>query len=214
MYIYNVTINIEDDVHTQWLDWMQNKHIPDMLGTGKFLKAKLCKVLVDEELGGTTYSIQYTTKDKETLERYYKEDADRLRADGLERFEGKFVAFRTELQVIDEQKQSISSATEYLFTYGTLQDQEVQRMVFSRQLEGISDLLKGHKISVEQVAGLYPSIVPTDNPSDEVEGRVYAISGADLLRADDYEGKAYGRKEVVLESGIVAWAYFGNMNGT
>ena len=61
MYIYNVTINIDDSAHKDWLKWMVDKHIPDMLATGKFLSAKMCKVLVDEEMGGTTYSIQYKT---------------------------------------------------------------------------------------------------------------------------------------------------------
>lgn len=103
MYIYNVTTNIDDSVHSQWLNWMKEKHIPDMLATGKFISAKMIKVLITEDMGGTTYSVQYTTESKETLENYYKEDADRMRKEALHLFEGKFVAFRTELQVINEQ---------------------------------------------------------------------------------------------------------------
>lgn len=103
MYIYNVTINIENEVHDQWLLWMKETHIPDMLATGKFSSAKMCKVLVEEEMGGLTYSTQYTTQDKATLARYYKEDADRLRKDIAKHFAGKFVAFRTELEIISEQ---------------------------------------------------------------------------------------------------------------
>ena len=102
MYIYNVTINIEESIHDQWVQWMQNTHIPDMLATGKFTKAKMCRVMVEEEMGGHTYAIQYTTKDKATLAAYYKEDAQRLRADGAQRFANKFVAFRTELEIVSE----------------------------------------------------------------------------------------------------------------
>lgn len=104
--IYNVTINIEDSVHNQWLMWMKEKHIPDMLATKKFSTAKMCKVLVDEEMGGTTYSIQYTVKDMETLQRYYKEDANQMRAEGTKLFANKFVAFRTELEIIQVSHQS------------------------------------------------------------------------------------------------------------
>ena len=104
MLIYNVTINIDDSVHDEWLHWMQNKHIPDMLATKKFIEAKMCKVLVEEDLGGTTYSIQYKTKDKATLKSYYKEDADKMRREGNQLFPNKFVAFRTELEIISEQK--------------------------------------------------------------------------------------------------------------
>lgn len=102
MYIYNVTINIEESVHDEWLKWMKEIHIPDVLATGKFFNAKMCKVLVEEEMGGTTYSVQYTTSDKETLDLYYQEDADRLRQDITQRFAGRFVAFRTELEIVSE----------------------------------------------------------------------------------------------------------------
>jgi hypothetical protein len=102
MYIYNVTINIENSIHDTWLEWMKAEHIPAMLDTRKFTKALMTKVQIEEEMGGTTYSVQYHTDSKATLEKYYKEDADKLRAQG-KAFEGKFVAFRTELEIICEQ---------------------------------------------------------------------------------------------------------------
>lgn len=102
MIIYNVTTNIDQSVHDQWLSWMQTVHIPQVLATKKFISAKFSKVLVNEELGGITYSVQYTTTDKATLERYYQEDAERLRQDFLDLFKGKFVSFRTELEIISE----------------------------------------------------------------------------------------------------------------
>lgn len=102
MIIYNVTINIDESVHDDWLSWMQKKHINDVLATGKFFKAQLVKVLVEEEMGGITYSVQYFANDKTNLESYYKEDAPRLREEGLRLFGDKMLAFRTELQVISE----------------------------------------------------------------------------------------------------------------
>lgn len=103
MIIYNVTINIDDEVHDQWLSWMKDKHIPDMLATGKFSHAKMTKILVEEEMGGTSYSIQYTCKDKKTLQLYYQENASIMREEGIKLFPNKFVAFRTELEVITQQ---------------------------------------------------------------------------------------------------------------
>ena len=103
MLIYNVTINIDDSVHDDWLNWMRDRHIPDMLATGKFTHAKMTKILVEEEMGGTSYSVQYTTKDRDTLDAYYKEDAERMRGDGLKLFADKFVAFRTALEVVSQQ---------------------------------------------------------------------------------------------------------------
>ena len=59
MYIYNVTINVEDSVVKDWLQWIR-PHILEVLKTGKFVSAKLTQVLVEEEMGGLTFSIQYT----------------------------------------------------------------------------------------------------------------------------------------------------------
>ena len=102
MYIYNVTINIQEDVHDEWVDWMKTEHIPEMLNTGKFIKALMTRVMVQEEMGGITYSVQYTAESKEKLQKYYEEDAPVMRSKSAP-FEGKFVAFRTELEVISEQ---------------------------------------------------------------------------------------------------------------
>lgn len=102
MYIYNVTTNIQEDVHDEWLKWMKEEHIPEMLNTGKFIKAVMTKVLVQEEMGGFTYSVQYTAESKELLQKYYREDAETLRGK-TKSFEGKFVSFRTELEVVSEQ---------------------------------------------------------------------------------------------------------------
>ena len=103
MYIYNVTTNIDKSIQTDWLKWMKEKHIPDMLATGKFSNAKMSQVMIEEEMGGITYSVQYTTDSVETLQEYYNQYAPILREESLKLFKDTFVAFRTELKVIDEQ---------------------------------------------------------------------------------------------------------------
>jgi len=100
MYIYNVTINVDESIKVEWLKWIEN-HIPEVLATGRFSGAKLTQVLVDEEMGGITYSVQYRAKTRKNLDDYYKFDADRLQ-NNSKHFNGKFVAFRTELKIIKE----------------------------------------------------------------------------------------------------------------
>jgi hypothetical protein len=102
MIIYNVTTNIHESVHEQWMIWMQHKHIPEMLATGKFSSARMVRVLIEEEMGGTTYSVQYITDSKETLDNYYQEDAPKLRDEALQLFGDKMLSFRTELELISE----------------------------------------------------------------------------------------------------------------
>jgi hypothetical protein len=105
MIIYNVTINIDESVHDKWMSWMLEKHIPEIMATGKFVEAKMVKVLIVEEMGGTTYSIQYFAESKEKLEAYYEEDAPKFREEGAQLFGDKMLAFRTELELIKEFKQ-------------------------------------------------------------------------------------------------------------
>ncbi len=100
MIIYNVTVNVDKSINTEWLKWIK-EHIPQVLATGKFKEAKLTKVLVEDK-ETDTYSIQYRAHSREALDTYYKEDAERLRGDGLKRWADKSLAFRTELEVIDE----------------------------------------------------------------------------------------------------------------
>mgnify|MGYP003611390139 FL=1 len=102
MILYNVTVNIHESVHDQWMEWMQTKHIKDILATGKFTSARMVRVMVEEEMGGKTYAVQYTTDSMEILQKYYEEDAPRLREEGFLLFGDKMLAFRTELELISE----------------------------------------------------------------------------------------------------------------
>ena len=102
MIIYNVTTNIHESVQKQWLKWMQEKHIPEILATQKFSSARIVRVMIEEEMGGITYSVQYVTDSKETLERYYVEDEPAFHREALELFADKMLSFRTELGVISE----------------------------------------------------------------------------------------------------------------
>lgn len=100
MFIYNVTVNVDDSIRLDWLQWIK-PHIREVLATGRFTSAKLTQVL-SEEGDGTTYAIQYTAESRANLNAYYELDAPKLREHGLKKFGDKSLAFRTELFVIDE----------------------------------------------------------------------------------------------------------------
>ena len=102
MIIYNITINIEESIRQEWLYWMQKTHIPKIMSTGLFLSAKMTRVLVEEQMGGHTYSIQYTCESKSKLDQYKHLFASKLEEKHAKKFEGKFVDFRTLLEVISE----------------------------------------------------------------------------------------------------------------
>ncbi|ALJ06807.1 hypothetical protein APS56_09570 [Pseudalgibacter alginicilyticus] len=101
MIIYNETVNIDESIHQEWLTWIK-EHIPRVLATGKFEKATFTKVLVEEDMGGITYSIQYRSYSREALDIFYRDDAPKFRDEALKKFADKMLTFRTELQIIDE----------------------------------------------------------------------------------------------------------------
>ena len=101
MYIYNVTINIDEQLHDEWLVWMQS-HIEKVLATGCFLSAKMTQVLVEEEMGGFTYSVQFTAPSRDELDEYYNTYADALRDEAHRKFGDRMLSFRTELKLVQE----------------------------------------------------------------------------------------------------------------
>ncbi len=99
MILYNVTTKIIPEINDDWLKWMKEVHIPDVMNTGHFLEHKLCRLLIDEE-DGITYAIQYACKDMNTLQEYQSNHAPALRKDYKKRYEGKYVIFRSVMEVL------------------------------------------------------------------------------------------------------------------
>ncbi|MDZ4668987.1 MAG: DUF4286 family protein [bacterium] len=101
MIIYNVTINVDEPIHLEWLEWMQKIHLQDVMNTGMFTSYRMLKLLSrqEDELG-TTYAIQYSSLNMENYERYQLEFAPKLQADTFKKFGGAFTAFRTLLEEI------------------------------------------------------------------------------------------------------------------
>ena len=99
MYIYNVTVTIEKEIQDAWLSWMKAVHIPDVMRTGIFIENKICK-LITKDGSEITYAIQYTFRTMNDINRYQKEFAPKLQQEHREKFNEKFAAFRTILEII------------------------------------------------------------------------------------------------------------------
>lgn len=101
MILYNITVNINHDVHDDWLSWMREVHMPDVMKTGLFTEKRLCRLYGDEDSGGVTYSVQYVCRSMEDYEAYQHAYAPDLQAEHASRYRDKFVAFRSLLEIID-----------------------------------------------------------------------------------------------------------------
>lgn len=104
-----------------------------------------------------------------------------------------------------------------LFSYGTLQQEDVQRASFGRLLEGTPDAMVGFRTDQVEITDpdvlaksgkrFHPIVVPSQDPADTVAGTVFRITAGELAAADAYEVSDYVRIETVLRSGLRAWVY-------
>jgi gamma-glutamylcyclotransferase (GGCT)/AIG2-like uncharacterized protein YtfP len=111
-----------------------------------------------------------------------------------------------------------STSTVLLFSYGTLQNKDVQIANFGRELTGCEDALPGYArrmvgVADPKIAALtgeshYANVEPSSNPEDAVIGTAFEITEQELAAADQYEeGAQYRRILVTLRSGHQAWVY-------
>lgn len=100
MIIYSVSIQINKEVEEEWLAYMTNEHIDDVMKTGYFEKVDFRKIVfpADEKQGH--YSIEYYCATMQALEDYQKYEAPRLQAEHTEKFAGQFSGSRKYMEEI------------------------------------------------------------------------------------------------------------------
>jgi gamma-glutamylcyclotransferase (GGCT)/AIG2-like uncharacterized protein YtfP len=104
-----------------------------------------------------------------------------------------------------------------LFSYGTLQDKNVQVASFGRELQGRPDAMPGYRQTLLEITDpavlatsgkqFHPIVEPSADSRDEVRGTVFEITAQELAAADQYEVADYERVSVQLKSGLQAWVY-------
>lgn len=106
-----------------------------------------------------------------------------------------------------------------LFSYGTLQKEQVQIETFGRVLNGEKDILAGYKLKMLEIKDsevlrksnqkYHPILVFSGNPKDEVEGILFEVTDDEILQADEYEVDDYKRIETLFKSGKAGFMYVG-----
>ena len=104
MILYNVTIKPNAEIATEWLQWMREEHLPELLQTGLFTEARLCRLEDAETADGDTFATQYLCASRADYDSYIANWAPQMRTKIEARFGGRFVAFRSVLEVLEVQK--------------------------------------------------------------------------------------------------------------
>lgn len=103
-----------------------------------------------------------------------------------------------------------------VFSYGTLRQAEVQRALYGKPVPTVADTLPGWRLDwllitdpeVVRISGSdrHP-ILRRGEPHDSVGGAYLELADEELAATDGYEVADYARTEVLLASGVTAWAY-------
>ena len=101
MIEYNITISLDNDIELEWLHWMKTHHIPKVIDCGIFKKAKIKKIIMQEEI---TYAISYICETIDKINEYQRKYASSLQYEYIQKYGERTVIFRTLLEVVDEIK--------------------------------------------------------------------------------------------------------------
>lgn len=133
----------------------------------------------------------------------------------MDGYETKHSLYRQPSKITDNE--IYISMTVLLFSYGTLQLEQVQLESFGRLLKGEADILYGYKlvslkitdekVLLQSQQDYHPIAIPSSDSSDFVKGVVFELTDAELQEADRYEVDDYQRILVTLNSGKKAWVY-------
>lgn len=105
-----------------------------------------------------------------------------------------------------------------LFTYGTLQNNNIQRQLFGKEIHGTKDFLRCYKLETIKIPKNHPLAETyfiaryTGNQNDKIDGTVYKLDNNELVITDKYEGSSYQRKTILLNSNKEAIIYCKPLN--
>lgn len=100
MIIYNVTTKVSADVQDEWLRWMQEIHIPEVLATGLFTHHLMARLLDIDDTEGPTFAVQYFAANLQSCHNYLSNHAPLLRQSVTDNWGEAVLSFRTLMEVV------------------------------------------------------------------------------------------------------------------
>ncbi len=100
MILYNVTVNIDLEKEREYVEWMKEVHIPEVMATGLFTESKFFKLLHEVE-EGVNYSAQYFAGSMDHIRQYQVDHAPELQQKLKDKFDGHYAAFRSLLEEVE-----------------------------------------------------------------------------------------------------------------
>lgn len=102
MLQYQVHVEIDCDIQSEWEKWMREVHIPDVMQTGLFVRCRIYKAEAAPDTERAHYVFQYEAANRSDFERYQSEHSPALQKEHTERYEGRYKAWREILELLEE----------------------------------------------------------------------------------------------------------------
>jgi|LakMenEpi03Aug12_release.lakeMendotaPanAssembly.Ray.scaffolds.fasta_scaffold366159_1 hypothetical protein len=100
MIVYNVTTMVSSAIHDQWLIWMKEEHLPEIMATGLFQRNQFMRLKDVDEDQGITYAVQFFAVTLEDYQNYISNHAPALRLKGTQKWGDQAVGFRTLMEIV------------------------------------------------------------------------------------------------------------------
>lgn len=98
MILFNITVNISQAAEKDWLRFMKEVHIPEIMASGLPLETKLLRLLTEIDNEGVTYTNQFIFRTMEDFLAYQTNYQAELQNKHHQKFNGQYVSFRTLLE--------------------------------------------------------------------------------------------------------------------
>ena len=100
MIIYNVTTKVRSDIASEWLQWLKEVHVKEILDTNCFTDFKIARLLEIDEEEGPTYALQLYADSKATYNQYIQKFASKMRQQAFDKWGDKFISIRSVMRIV------------------------------------------------------------------------------------------------------------------
>ena len=78
MFIYNITIKVNNSILKEWMKWQMEEHSPQIMDTNLFYEYKIYRLLEQDEVEATTYIFQYHIEEIKNYQKLYKDFVQKI----------------------------------------------------------------------------------------------------------------------------------------
>ncbi len=101
MLIVNTTYHVSEDIQADWIFWVKNEYIPEVIKTNMMVQPRFFRLLIEDEPGNVSYALQFEVYDLDTLENWFNRYGTDMQVTMSNRFQEKVMGFTTMMETVE-----------------------------------------------------------------------------------------------------------------